>query len=227
MIRVYMGIVKYLQVIILLGLTVSAVIPDVGYAETVRRSAGGDDAMRKAQYLLRQLSQEKEALQTEKEQLQGELGALTSKVSTLENSMEKQRIALGKSSDKNSRLVDRINRDHEHILALQEKYRNTVAVLEASSRDNELLINAVQERNQWIDTCRARNDKLYEANVELLGLYENKGLAEALGQRDPVTQIGAVKVENEVQNYRFRLEDLRMSQFVADQDRSALSRQDR
>lgn len=214
MIRLHMGMSGIIRVALMVWLVGGSMVSGMAHADTVRRQADGDDPMRKAQYLLRQLNQEKEALQAEKLQLQGDLEHANARVGELEQELEKKSAALDTSREKIGQLVERVNRDHENIVALREKYRNTMTVLEASNRDNEHLINAVQERNQWIDTCRSRNNSLYEANIELLGLYENKGFAETLAQREPVTQIGAVRVESEVQEYQFRLEDLRMGEFA-------------
>jgi chromosome segregation ATPase len=222
--RVNISALRMMEVILLLSLASSNVVINVAYAETTRRDAGGDNAMRKAQYMLRQLSQEKSALQADKAKLDAKVESLSAKVGELEESVEKYKKKLGESNDNNSQLVDRVNRDHERMQALQEKIRETIGFLQASKEDNGHLINAVQERNQWIDTCRTRNSKMYHTNIELLGLYENKGVMKSLGQGEPVTQIGAVKVENEVQEYQFRLEDLRMNQFMSANDRDVVQR---
>ena len=102
--------------------------------------------------------------------------------------------------------------DSARIAELQETYRKEIGVARG---DIGLLRNAVQERDTWIADCQSKNEGLYKANGELLDAYRDKGAFAALVQREPVTGIASVKVENAVQEYRFRLEDLRTVKFEA------------
>lgn len=181
-------------------------------AETARRD-DGDNALRKAQYMLRQLSQEKADLQAENARVNDELQALQKRFDELQGKLDKAEHHLDKSRNTNEQLAGRIRRDNEKMAEVQKKYLKSIQTLQASKRDNQLLVSAVEERNQWIEVCRGRNEEMYQANRELLDRYENKGVWEAARQREPLTGIPRVQLENEIQEFRFRLEDLQVSRF--------------
>ncbi len=187
-------------------------------AETARRD-DGDNALRKAQYMLRQLSQEKTDLQATNAKLEGDLQVLQKQFDELQAKLDKTEQHLDKSRDSNEQLVGRIRRDNERLTDLMEKQRDTLAILQAAKQDNQLLVNAVQERDGWIQVCRGRNEGMYQANLELLDRYQHKGVLDAVRQKEPLTGIPTVQLENEVQEYRFRLEDLQVSRFEPEASR--------
>ncbi len=171
---------------------------------------GGDQALRQAQLLLQKLSAEKTALEKENLRLadelkktQDDLASTNKKLSTSENQN-------AQVLQRNATLMDRVRTDSEHIGNLNTTYRKEIG--DARS-DIQLLRNAVLERNTWIEDCRAKNEGLYKTNVELLQAYHDKGAWDALAQREPITGISSIKVENAVQEYQFRLEDLRTVKF--------------
>jgi chromosome segregation ATPase len=173
----------------------------------VRREGGGNDALRKAQYMLRQLNQENQELKARNAELQASLDELGKK-------QEETGSQLDKVNDRNNRLAARISSDADKFRELMLRYRETVQTLREANQDNSYLVKAVEEREAWIDQCRSRNDGLFEANSDLLQRY-----GKLAGKKsDPITGIGKVKVENEVQEYRFRLEDLQTREFKSSVD---------
>ncbi len=181
----------------------------------------GDQALRQAQQMLQRLAREKSLLEKENQRLaeelkkaQAELDGTRSKLSQSEQQGDQMR-------ERNSALVGRVRDDSERLGNLQETYRNEIGVARADIR---LLRNAVVERESWIADCRSKNEGLYKANTDLLQAYKNKGVWDALSQREPVTGIASVKVENLVQEYQYRLEDLHTTKpemSAVDQDTDA------
>lgn len=188
-------------------------------AQAAAPREGGDQALRQAQVLLQKLSAEKTALEKENlrltdelKKMQDDLASTNKKLSTSENQN-------AQVLQRNASLMDRVRTDSEHIGNLTATYRKEIG--DARS-DIQLLRNAVLERNAWIEDCRAKNEGLYETNVELLQVYRNKGAWDALAQREPITGISSVKVENTVQEFQFRLEDLRTVKFESEVARKAM-----
>lgn len=179
-------------------------------AAAAPREEGGSDALRKAQYLLQKLSTEKAALQTETLRLAEELKKAQFELESTQGSLEKTEQAQEAAQQRNAALTERVQQDSERLRDLQETYRKEMGDARA---DIQLLQNAVRERDQWITDCQAKNDGLFQANSELLAAYRDKGAWDALKQSEPVTGFGSVKVENAVQEYRFKLEDLRTVKF--------------
>jgi len=188
-------------------------------AQAAAPREGGDQALRQAQVLLQKLSAEKTALEKENlrltdelKKMQDDLASTNKKLSTSENQN-------AQVLQRNASLMDRVRTDSEHISNLTATYRKEIG--DARS-DIQLLRNAVLERNAWTEDCRAKNEGLYETNVELLQVYRNKGAWDALAQREPITGISSVKVENTVQEFQFRLEDLRTVKFESEVARKAM-----
>ncbi|MDH5570781.1 MAG: hypothetical protein OEY89_03385 [Gammaproteobacteria bacterium] len=120
------------------------------------------------------------------------------------------------SQESNQKLVDRVKQDNERMTSLLEKYKETVTTLRASKFDNVLLANAVKKRDQWIGVCREKNNKMYSVNVELLQRYRQKGIGDMLAEKESFTGVATVELENQEQEYHFRLEDLQIPLFKPD-----------
>jgi hypothetical protein len=71
----------------------------------------------------------------------------------------------------------------------------------------------VKEREQWIGQCQQKNNNMAAAQAELIQRYQDKGFWDTLGDVEPLTGIGKVKTENAVQDYQFKLEDLKATPF--------------
>jgi len=171
-------------------------------AEARRDANGGAQASKKAQYMIRQLHNEKQELQATLAELQGKFDKLTTE-------HEKTMAELEKSSASNDKLVSRVKGTSDKYKELAEKYREAVSILRKANMDNQYMVHAVQEREQWIAECSDRNDNMYQANSELLSKY-----AEAAGKgAEPFFGLGTVELENEMQEYNFKLEDLQVTKF--------------
>jgi chromosome segregation ATPase len=166
------------------------------------RREGGEDVLRKAQYLIRQLNQEKTELQSQVVELQRQVDELKKQHGATE-------ARLAKSQTSNERLVQRVQSDAEKFKTLLERYRETAKTLRLANADNQYLVKAVQEREQWISDCQERNQGLLAANTDLLARYRKA----ATRFSEPITGLSTVSVENETQEYRFKLEDLQVTQF--------------
>jgi len=184
-------------------------------AQAERREGGAAAAMHKAQIMIRKLSMEKSALQAETAQLNTQVSELEAKVEALQNELDITHKKLGKAAKYTDRLVGRIGKDTDRFKQLLKKYRDTSQTLSSAMRDNVLLVNAVQERKQWVDQCRAQNEKMYKTGLELLERYKTKTVAEVIKGKEPVLGLGRVELENTLQDYRFRLEDLTVTPFQA------------
>lgn len=173
-----------------------------GQVSAETRREGSEDALRKAQYIIRQLNQEKSGLQKQLTELQMKVDALEKEQNVAENS-------LAKSRHNNQRLAERMQSDAEKYKTLLGLYREKVNTLRQANADNQYLVRAVEEREQWIEECHERNQGLFTANSDLLARYKRA----ATRFDEPITGIGTVSVENEAQEYRFRLEDLQVTRF--------------
>lgn len=184
-------------------------------------AAPGDPAielvLRKAQALLRQLSEEKLAweaertkLLAEQKDLQTSLAQLGPATKRLQAELAQYRAEADRLRAEKSAAEGEIGRVRSLAVQVQRALREHQQQLDLVESDNGLLISAVEERERWIDECRSRNRKLSVISRELLGRYEEKGLLEEFADAEPLTGIGRVETENVAQDYRFKLEDLKV-----------------
>jgi hypothetical protein len=86
----------------------------------------------------------------------------------------------------------------------------------------------VAEKATWEAEKTTQNAKLASLE-EILNKYKEKGVWEQLAELDPLTGIGKVATENVVQDYKYKLQQLKITPFKpaeADQSGSVTGEQD-
>lgn len=199
-------------------LSVSAV-----HAEVPKQDAAIQQVLRKAQGALRQLAQEKAELEAQKAALEKEKTELKDKADKLESAVkqleplqgevEKQKAAIESLKSANAALEGQLASGRDREQGLHGKLKDTVALAKKIQGDNFLLVEAVKEREQWISQCSQKNQAMLDTNGELLQLYQDKGFWNRLAELEPLTGIGKVGTENTVQDYHFKLQDLKVTPF--------------
>jgi hypothetical protein len=186
------------------------------YAQAPKQNDAASQALRKAQGLLRQLTEEKAALEAEKKVLGTELDKLRNDVAQLaplKGQVEQYRVGLANSQSANGALHEQLSRAGQREQKLHEKLKEIIAEAKKIQNDNQLLVAAVQEREKWIGQCTENNASLIAVNSEMLDKYRDKGFWENLVEMEPITGIGKIASENLAETYQFRLEDLKATPF--------------
>lgn len=200
----------------LLGFLLLAVVSDL-VAEPKPADSG---AMKKAQGLIRQLSQEKTALEAEKQTWGSEKADLEAKIKTLEASVKKlsplqleveqsrQELVTTKAS-----LTQQLEQEKQQRLNLLQKHNDVVGKANAVHADNQLLVEAVKERESWISSCLAANESLRGLNQEILQKYRDKSFLQQVAELEPFTGLGAVDTEMQLEGYHFKLQQLKITPY--------------
>ncbi|MGI9210873.1 MAG: hypothetical protein ACR2HF_00185 [Methylococcaceae bacterium] len=192
-------------------------------AEAKKEDAAMLQTLRKAQGMLRDVSQQKADLETQLGKVQDQLKAAETRVrelSPLENEVRESKASLDQLRNQNDGLQQRVSEGNDRYRGLAEKERSTETELNRFKADNQMLVSAVKERMQWIDSCTRKNADMLTANHELAGKYQNKGFWAKVKEIEPFVQTGRVASENESQTYHFRLEDLKVTPW---QDEAAVN----
>jgi chromosome segregation ATPase len=150
-----------------------------------------DQKVQRFQRMLRQVSQERDALQAENTRLKSEIEELNRKHAGVK---------------KNSDAAQAKSR--ESIAALNADLQQTTQNLHRTESEKNLLQETVVGQAQQLETCESHNVKLLQVNRDLLGQYENKGFFDSLMQREPIIGLKGVELENIVQDYQDRLDRL-------------------
>jgi len=171
-------------------------------------------ALSRAQSLLRQVSAQKQELEVANARMTADLASLEAENKRLQARLKETNLDLEsteRKSDRNSQLLEltqeRLARTEDTLREGIERLRETSAELFETQRAKAQLEAELAETEAELDDSERKNLKLYEANVELLELYRKKGPVTALFQREPVTGLKSVEIENVLQEYRIKLED--------------------
>jgi chromosome segregation ATPase len=150
-----------------------------------------DQKAARIQRMLRQVSQERDAAQAEVAKLKAEIEELNRKHTGARKNSD---AALAKT--------------RESIAVLNVDMQQTTQNLRRMESEKSLLQETVVGQAQQLEACESNNVKLLQVNRELLGQYESKGFFDSLMQREPITGLKGVELENIVQDYQDRLDRL-------------------
>lgn len=192
-----------------------------GHAEPKAAPPGGD-AIRKAQGLIRQLSQEKQTLEAEKAAWAAEKSALEGKLKALESQArllpalqdQVERYKAGLDAVRGN-LENQLAQQRQREQALLQKHNDVVLQARDIREDNTVLVQAVREREQWISQCGDLNRKLREVGRDIVEHNGDKSLFQQLAELEPVTGIGQVQQEAQAETYHYRLQQLKVTPFEA------------
>ena len=181
-------------------------------------------ALQKTQGMLRQLNQEKLALQTENAALQAQLKQLqteAAKVPPLQAQVDALKVqadtvsaSLATAQQTTSGLQNQVAKAQQREQGLQRQLQETTSQAQLIQQDNELLAAGLQEREQWIKQCGEKNQQLLKVNGELVEKYQAKGFWDKVADIEPLTGIGRVNTENTAEDYQYKLEDLKTLSFT-------------
>ncbi len=169
------------------------VMPVIGFAQ-------GQDAIARAQYMLRQVNAEKNALQQENIRLKKELEALKSDM----------QVKLTKSEKGNKKLsgkVKSLQQRNQQFADVLSELRQQYNELQLKNSGNENMLGQYSENLQL---CVNNNKELYQVNLELLNSYQKKGVWASIKKAEPFTRLKKVQIENMAQEYQYRIEDLQV-----------------
>jgi chromosome segregation ATPase len=187
--------------------------PNAAFAQTQR--SGGEAQKFMQQY--QQIAGEKAALQAQVEKMKKDLDAAHAALA----SMTKERDALkahaggsaaavalltaSKASAEKS--VETYKQRQDELVA---RFRETATNLKEVEADRNKLQKELGERKAEFDKCAASNLELYEINSELLNRYSHVGLFTKAEASEPFTRITRTRIENLVDEYRARAQELRV-----------------
>jgi chromosome segregation ATPase len=194
------------------------------------QDAAMQQVLRKAQGVVRQLTQDKAALEAEKAALTEQNTALAAQKSALEEKVKKLEEALkpleslpaevarcktDAESLRSARtgLETQLSQGREQAQALLKKHQDVIAKAREIRADNLLLVEAVKEREQWIEQCGKRNRDLVGTGRELAEKYKDKGFWDEVADLEPFTGLGKVKSETTAEDYRYKLRKLKATPF--------------
>ena len=173
--------------------------------------------VKRLQQSQRKLQQENMQLAQEKAALDGQLKAAQE---SLDESSSKAQIAASRAAALSKELKGTKTEKETLAAKLAEteiKLAETKEALNKSALAGRQLDADLQQKNESLTICQAKNAKLHGYGVDLLDRYEKKGCGDALLQADPFTQLKRVEIENLMEDYREKLDEQKLDEKKMDQ----------
>lgn len=195
------------------GLGAASLLLAFGAVGQVQRS--GNDAARVMQQL-QQVTAEKAQAQAENAKLKTEVEALKAQLAKASTALtaSEQRAKKAAPSAKDSAALqetnDALTRTRSQMQELVGKFRETGQILKEVETDRDRLRAQASNQERDLKTCVDRNAGLYLVSDEILRNLENRGVWSSLTQKEPFTQISRTRLENLIDDYRYRVEELRV-----------------
>lgn len=181
----------------------------------VQRSGNAD--ARVAQQL-QQLANEKVALQAENDKLKQELEqvkAQLQKSASATRELETRNRTLQASAARandNQQTQEQLERSRAQLQDVVTKFREVAQTLRDVEVDRANVKSQLAAREREYKVCVDRNVALYQLNDEVLDRMEDRGFWSQLAEREPFTRLKRTQLENLIDEYRYRVDELRLEQ---------------
>ena len=188
-------------------------------AGATRSADEGDQAMKRMQFMLKQLTAEKAELENKVTDMEKEVKDLKKDLKAAETTIEDRNAEINSKNNNIAGLNGvvakqsaKIEKREGQLRQVIEKYKDAQILINQLNNDVANLQDDIADRDDTIALQEEKNLKMYEANAELMELYENKGAWDSALQAEGFTGIKQVQIENILQEYRFKLQDSKISQ---------------
>jgi chromosome segregation ATPase len=180
-----------------------------------QRSGGGEAQKFMQQY--QQVAAEKTALQAQVAQMKKDLDSVNAQLAAMkkERDAAKARVgispgALSQATSAKEAAERGLEQSKQRMSELVGRFRETATNLKEVEADRNQLNKELTERRAAFDTCAQNNIELYKISGEVLDRYEHVGLFTKASAMEPFTRITRTRIENLVDGYRARAEELRV-----------------
>jgi chromosome segregation ATPase len=181
-------------------------------AQTERGGGSGGDSQRIMQQY-QQLAAERTTLKAQLGDLQKELDSAKADLAATRKERDelKGRAAqLAPLTVAKDTAEKNLEQNRERTAELVAKFRETVASLKDVEADRGRVQADLVRRNDAFDTCATDNLSLYEISGQVLDRYENVGFFTRVAASDPFLRVTHTRIENLVDEYRARAQELRV-----------------
>jgi seryl-tRNA synthetase len=191
----------------------AAIGPALGQAAR----SGGDSS--RALQQMQQLASERTALQAENEKLKGEAADLKKQLdkANAETAAAAARVkqleaAAGRGAESGKQAAEALEKSRSQIQELITRFRATAQDLKTVETDRNALRGQHDALSRDYAACVDHNVGLYQIGRETLDRLDRHGFFSKAGESEPFTQLARARLENLIDDYRQRLEELRVEQ---------------
>ena len=186
----------------------------------VERSGGG--ASQKIMQEYQQLAAERTVMQTKLAQLQKDLDAAKADAAAAKKERDAMRAQVGGATAAMAQAVsakktadEGLEQSKQRTAELVARFRETAVNLRDVETDRGKIRKDLAERSAAYDQCAENNLQLFEITAQVLDRYERVGLFTKASATEPFTRITRTRIENLVDDYRARAQELRTQKRAA------------
>lgn len=204
---------RHLAVIVLA--MVASLVPDAALSQQAGMSAEQlQQALARAQGLLRQVAQQKATLEAELAKLRVDNASLERKLAGTARKLEDNEAELASVQVREQRTSASLERTRgslettrEQLLDTVEKYKALARLQRDTEGERDALAQTLASTRRELADAQVRNRSLYAIGQELIDLYEDKSPWDGLLERESVTGLKKVEIQNRLQDIEGRLFD--------------------
>lgn len=194
--------------------TVLLIMSLAAEAQTQR---SGSDTTRIVQQL-QQVTAEKSRLQQDNDALKKELEELKAKASQASaeqaklqqraRELEQASTKLHNSTSSNDEALEKSRAQLQELIA---KFRETAQTLKDVETERDALRSTKTDKERQLSACVDKNAQMYVLGDEILDKFEQQGVWSALKGKEPFTQLSRTSLENLIDDYRYRVNELKLT----------------
>jgi chromosome segregation ATPase len=162
------------------------------------------------------LEGQRSQLLAEKETLEKEKGEALSTIEKLQEDLEKGKHRNASLDERTKELSQKLKDANKRYQDLEKKHDQAIkeheSVLKELAEERKDYQRALQKLKGSLERCQTNNAKLCLIADELLDKYQQKGVTDSIMQKEPFTQIKRVQLEHFREEYRERIDAVRVTQ---------------
>jgi chromosome segregation ATPase len=190
--------------------------PGVSEAQ-VQRSGGSGGANAQLAQQYQQAVADRTKLQADNDKLKKDLEDTKKQLDSLKQQLTASKSAAGSSSSQlaaaqaaGAASAQSLEQTKTRLNELVTRFRDTAVTLRGAETERNQLQQQLAQSKASYDKCAERNYKLYQVSGEVLDRYEHQGVFSYMAQAEPFTRIKRTQIENFVDEYKERAEQLRI-----------------
>jgi chaperonin cofactor prefoldin len=199
----------------MMGILVTACCAEAPVHAQTQRSGGGEAQKFMQQY--QQLAAEKTALQAQVAQMKKDLDAAHTELAAVKKERDVAKAHTGVSPTAVAQAIGaketalrNLDQSKQRMSELVVRFREMATNLKDVEADRSTLRRELGERNSAFDKCAEDNLQLFELSSDILKRYEHVGMFTKVSAAEPFTRITRTRLENLVDEYRIKAQDLRV-----------------
>lgn len=196
-----------------------AIVLGVSCSQALAQVERSGNADARVMQQLQQLTSERASLQAENSQLKKTLEELkqdlqkaTGAKVAAENRAKTLAANASRGEAVEQQAEEQLERTRTQMQELVTKFRETANTLRDVETDRDTTRSTLAARDRELRSCIDANAGLYNLNDEVLDRMESRGFWSNVGEREPFTRLKRVQLENLIDDYKLRADELKLEQ---------------